>query len=81
MSDNPEVSYYQSIVNDMSVTVERLNEQLREKREEVVVLRRIVASANVFLASLEENSQLDESECLLDMDRRITDYLNTKKKA
>jgi hypothetical protein len=81
MSDSPEVSYYQSIVNDMSVTVERLNEQLREKREEVVVLRRIVASANVFLASLEENSQLDESECLLDMDRRITDYLNTKKKA
>ena len=81
MSDSPEVSYYQSIVNDMSVTVERLNEQLREKREEVVVLRRIVASANVFLASLEKNSQLDESECLLDMDRRITDYLNTKKKA
>jgi len=81
MSDSPEVSYYQSIVNDMSVTVERLNEQLREKREEVVVLRRIVASANVFLASLEENSQLDEAECLLDMDRRITDYLNTKKKA
>lgn len=81
MSDNPEVSYYQTVVNDMSVTVERLNEQLRDKREEVVVLRRIVASANVFLASLEENSQLDESECLLDMDRRITDYLKTKKKA
>lgn len=80
MSDSPEVSYYQSVVDDMSVTIERLNEQLREKREEVLVLRRVIASASLYLASLVENSQLDEQACLVDMQRQIREYLQSKRR-
>ena len=80
MNDSPEVSYYQSVVDDMSVTVERLNEQLREKREDVLVLRRVIASASLYLASLVENSQLDEQGCLVDMQRQIREYLQSKRR-
>ena len=80
MSDNPEVSYYQSVVDDMTVTVERLNQTLQEKREEVLVLRRVVASASLYLASLVDGTQLDEGACLVDMQRQIRDYLTSKRK-
>ena len=79
MSDNPETQYYQSITDDLRVTVERLNEDLHRCREEIKELRRIVALASLYIGSFQEDSNLDEGALLLDLDRHIKTYHHNKK--
>jgi hypothetical protein len=79
MSDNPETQYYQSVVDDMTVTVERLNSDLGACREEIKELRRIVALASLYIGSFQEDSNLDEGALLLDLDRHIKTYHQQKK--
>ena len=79
MSDNPETQYYQSVVDDMTVTVERLNSDLGVCRGEIKELRRIVALASLYIGSFQEDSNLDEGALLLDLDRHIKTYHQQKK--
>ena len=79
MSDNPELSYYQSVVDDLRVSNERFHEELNTLKEEVVILRRIVATATLYITSLNENNNLDEGDLLLDLNRQIKQYQTWRK--
>lgn len=79
MSDNPELSYYQSVVDDLRVSNERFHEELNTLKEEVVILRRIVATATLYITSLNEDNNLDEGDLLLDMNRQIKQYQTWRK--
>ena len=79
MSDNPELSYYQSVVDDLRVSNERFHEELNTLKEEVVILRRIVATATLYITSLDEDNNLDEGDLLLDMNRQIKQYQTWRK--
>lgn len=79
MSDNPELSYYQSVVDDLRVSNERFHEELNTLREEAVILRRIIATATLYLSSLDEDNNLDEGDLLLDLGRQIKQYQTWRK--
>jgi hypothetical protein len=79
MSDNPELSYYQSVVDDLRVSNERFHEELNTLKEEVVILRRIVATATLYITSLDEDNNLDEGDLLLDLNRQIKQYQTWRK--
>ncbi len=79
MNENPELQHYQSVTDDLRVTVERLNEDLARCRDEIKELRRIVALASLYIGSLNETSNLDEGALLLDLDRQIKTYHQQKK--
>jgi hypothetical protein len=79
MSDNPELSYYQSVVDDLRVSNERFHEELNTLKEEVVILRRIVATTTLYITSLDEDNNLDEGDLLLDMNRQIKQYQTWRK--
>jgi hypothetical protein len=79
MSDNPELSYYQSVVDDLRVSNERFHEELNTMKEEVVILRRIVATTTLYITSLDEDNNLDEGDLLLDMNRQIKQYQTWRK--
>jgi len=79
MSDNPELSYYQSVVDDLRVSNERFHEELNTVKEEVVILRRIVATVTLYITSLDEDNNLDEGDLLLDMNRQIKQYQTWRK--
>jgi hypothetical protein len=79
MSDNPELSYYQSVVDDLRVSNERFHEELNTVREEVMILRRIVATATLYMSSMNEDSNLDEGDLLLDLNRQIKQYQTWRK--
>ena len=79
MSDNPELSYYQSVVDDLRVANERFHEELNTMKEEVVILRRITATATFYITSLDENNNLDEGDLLLDLNRQIKRYQTWRK--
>jgi hypothetical protein len=79
MSDNPELSYYQSVVDDLRVANERFHEELNTMKEEVVILRRIAATATFYITSLDEDNNLDEGDLLLDLNRQIKRYQTWRK--
>ena len=79
MSDNPELSYYQSVVDDLRVSNERFHGELNTVREEVVILRRIVATATLYMSSMNDDSNLDEGDLLLDLNRQIKQYQTWRK--
>ena len=79
MSDNPELSYYQSVVDDLRVSNERFHEELNTVKEEVVVLRRIVATATLYMSSMNDDSNLDEGDLLLDLNHQIKQYQTWRK--
>ena len=79
MSDNPELSYYQSVVDDLRVSNERFHEELNTLKEEVVILRRITATATFYITSLDEDNNLDEGDLLLDLNRQIKRYQTWRK--
>jgi hypothetical protein len=79
MSDNPELSYYQSVVDDLRVANERFHEELNTMKEEVVILRRITATATFYITSLDEDNNLDEGDLLLDLNRQIKRYQTWRK--
>lgn len=72
--ENPELSYYQSIVDDLRVSNERMHEERDRLQQEAVILRRIIATANLYLSSLDEENGLDEGDLLLDLGRQIKNY-------
>ena len=74
MSDNPELSYYQSVVDDLRVSNERFHEEVNTLKEELVILRRILATATLYISSFDEDNNLDEGDLLLDMNRQIKQY-------
>ena len=79
MSDNPELSYYQSVVDDLRVSNERFHEELNTVKEELVIMRRIVATATLYMTSLNEDNNLDEGDLLLDLNRQIKQYQTWRK--
>ena len=79
MNDNPELSYYQSVVDDLRVSNERFHGELNTVREEVVILRRIVATATLYMSSMNDDSNLDEGDLLLDLNRQIKQYQTWRK--
>ena len=79
MSDNPELNYYQSVVDDLRVSNERFHDELDAVRREVIILRRIIATTMLYLSSMDENSPLDEGDLLLDMSRQIKQYQTFRK--
>ena len=79
MSDNPELSCYQSVVDDLRVSNERFHEELNTVREEIMILRRIVATATLYMTSLNEDNNLDEGDLLLDLNRQIKQYQTWRK--
>ena len=79
MNDNPELSYYQSVVDDLRVSNERFHEELNTVKEEVVILRRIVATATLYMSSMNDDSNLDEGDLLLDLNRQIKQYQTWRK--
>ena len=74
MSESAELSYYQSVVDDLRVANERFHEEFNTAREELVILRRIIATATLYLSSLEDDNNLDEGDLLLDMSRQMKQY-------
>ena len=79
MSDNPELSYYQSVVDDLRVSNERFHEEANTLKEELVILRRILATATLYISSFDEDNNLDEGDLLLDMNRQIKQYQTWRK--
>ena len=79
MSDNPELSYYQSVVDDLRVSNERFHEEVNTLKEELVILRRILATATLYISSFDEDNNLDEGDLLLDMNRQIKQYQTLRK--
>lgn len=79
MSESPELSYYQSVVDDLRVSNERFHEELNTVREELAILRRIIATATLYLSSLDEDNNLDEGDLLLDLGRQIKQYQTFRK--
>jgi hypothetical protein len=79
MSDNPELSYYQSVVDDLRVSNERFHEEVNTLKEELVILRRILATATLYISSFDEDNNLDEGDLLLDMNRQIKQYQTWRK--
>lgn len=74
MSESAELNYYQSVVDDLRVANERFHEELNTAREELAILRRIIATGTLYLSSLDDDNNLDEGDLLLDMSRQIKQY-------
>lgn len=74
MSENPELNYYQSVVDDLRVACERANERISELNEECRLLKRIKITAAMYLASLNEDSNLDEGFLLIELKKDIAGY-------
>lgn len=77
--ESPELSYYQSTVDDLRISNERIHEELDAIRREVTILRRIIATATLYLSSLNDENTLDEAALMLDLDRQIKQYQNYRK--
>ena len=74
MSENPEVQYYQSVVDDLRVATERANEKIAELEEERKLLKKIKITAAMYLASLNEESNLDEGFLMLELKKDLAAY-------
>lgn len=77
--ENPELSYYQSIVDDLRVSNERMHEERDRLQQEAVILRRIIATATLYISSLDDENNLDEGDLLVDLNRQIKNYQTWKK--
>ena len=74
MSENPETQYYQSVVDDLQVAIERANDKISELSEERVLLRKIKSTAELYLASLKEESNLDEGFLTIELAKDLKAY-------
>lgn len=74
MMESPETAYYQSVVDDLRISNERIHEELDAIRREVAILRRIIATATLYISSLNDENTLDEGALLVDMNRQIQQY-------
>lgn len=77
--DNPETAYYQGVVDDLRISNERMHEELDAIRREIVILRRIIATATLYISSLNDENTLDDASLLVDMNRQIQQYQNYRK--
>lgn len=71
---NPEVGYYQAVVDDLRVAQERTLEQIHELRTEATQLREIVRLATLYLAALGSHSDHDADDILLTLSNEIDAY-------
>lgn len=74
MSDNPETQYYQSMVDDMRIAAERAQEKIADLTEERILLKEIKATAELYVASLNEDSNLDEGFLVLELGKKLKAY-------
>lgn len=74
MNENPELQHYQSIVDDLRVACERANDKIAELEEERRLLKKIKITSGMYLASLNEDSNLDEGFLLLELNRDLLAY-------
>ena len=72
--ENPELSYYQSVVDDLRISNERMHEELDAIRREITILRRIIATTTLYISSLNDENSLDEASLLVDVNRQIQQY-------
>lgn len=84
-SENHEAQYYQSVVLDMTNSLERLNAQVAGKdaaltrlRGEVSELRTLLSVCALFVAAVEGRGLLDENDLYLDMSQRLKHYFESK---
>lgn len=77
--ESPETAYYQSIVDDLRISNERMHEELDAIRREIIILRRIIATATLYISSLNDENTLDEGALLVDMNRQIQQYQTYRK--
>lgn len=77
--ESPETAYYQSVVDDLRISNERMHEELDAIRREVAILRRIIATATLYISSLNDENGLDEGALLVDMNRQIQQYQTYRK--
>ncbi len=77
--ESPETAYYQSVVDDLRISNERMHEELDAIRREVAILRRIIATATLYISSLNDENALDEGALLVDMNRQIQQYQTYRK--
>lgn len=80
MTDNAEVGYYQSVVDDLRVANERKSELIDELRIEQNVLRNVIAKAATYIRLVDEHHLLHENTlaALDDLADAINTYLNSK---
>jgi len=74
MSENAETQYYQSVVDDLQVAIERANEKITQLSEERVLLKKIKSTAELYLASLKEESNLDEGFLTIELAKDLKAY-------
>ncbi len=74
MNENPELQHYQSIVDDLRVATERAYEKIAELEEERRLLKKIKITSSMYLASLNEDSNLDDGFLLLELNRDLLAY-------
>jgi hypothetical protein len=84
-NENHEAQYYQAVVTDMTIRMERLNEQITSKdvslarlRSEVSELRTLLSVCSLFVAAVEGRGLLDENDLYLDMSQRLKHYFEAK---
>jgi len=75
----PEIEHYQALIDGHNVTIERLNQDLVDLRDDMKLLRRICATAQLYMSSLSDDNNLDDGDLLLDLDRQIKHYLHNRK--
>lgn len=76
---NPEIEHYQALIDGHNVTIEKLNQELADRRDDMKLLRRITAIAQLYISSLADDNNLDDGDLLIDLDRQIKHYLQNRK--
>lgn len=80
MTENAEVGYYQSVVDDLRVANERKSELIDELRIEQNVLRGLIAKAANYIRLVDEHHLLHENTLAAfdDLADSLNSYLNAK---
>lgn len=73
-----DTNHYLELIANMEHALAQTDRRLEEAIEENVVLRRIVATCNIYLQSQIEENNLDEEAWNIELSRQIHQYMTSR---
>jgi len=75
IESNPEIGYYQAVVDDQRVALERSHETIEKQRNELDSLRAIAQTVFLYLGASDGRNDYDADDLLLDLNTMIDNYV------
>lgn len=72
---NPEIGYYQAVVDDQRVALERSHDTIEKFRNELDTLRPIAQTLILYVGAVDGRNDYDADDLLLDLNTMIDSYV------